>query len=480
MIKTTLGVIIGNRDFFPDALVTEGRRDTLSVLAEMDIDPVILTEQDTTLGGVETWEDVKKCAALFRAHRDRIDGILVVLPNFGDEKAIADTIKLSDLHVPILVQAYPDDLKQFNLERRRDAFCGKISTCNNLYQYGYPFSLTRLHTVKPRTPGFKDDLNTFIGVCRVVNGLRNARLGAVGARPNPFNTVRYSEKLLQAHGISVCTIDHSEVFGAAERLEDDDPRVKAKLDELAAYVPTEGVPQPSLAKMAKLGIVLDDWMTAHDLNATAIQCWSSIQQNYGVNACGLMSMMSEKLMPSACEVDVTGVVSMYALQLASGKPSALVDWNNNYGDDPDKCVLFHCSNWARSFFTDAKMAHADVLGTTLGVENTYGAIAGRVPAGPMSFARITTDDRNGVVRAYVGDARFTDDPVDTFGGRAVIEVPGLQKLLRYICVNGFEHHAAMNPSHAAATLAEAFNTYFGWEVYHHSRTYPLGNSGLSW
>ena len=465
--KTTLAVIVGNRDFFPDRLVTEARGDILNLFKELDIEPIILAEEDTKLGGVETWEDAKKCAALLKANQDKIDGILVVLPNFGDEKGVADTIKFSGLQVPILVQAYPDDLHQFTLERRRDAFCGKISVCNNLRQYGYPYTLTKMHTVHPATDGFKADLKKFVSVCRVVKGMKNARLGAVGARPNAFNTVRFSEKLLQAYGISVSTIDLSEVFGAANRLEDGDPKVKTKMEEINAYVPTKDVPAQALVKMAKLGIVLDDWIAANDLDAIVLQCWNSIQQNYGINACGLMSMMSEKLMPSACEVDITGVASMYALQLASGKPSALIDWNNNYADEPNKCVLFHCSNWARSFFAEAKMTHADVLATMLGAENTYGAIAGRVPAGPMSFARISTDDRNGVIRTYVGDAMFTDDPLVTFGGRAVVEVPGLQKLLRYICKDGFEHHAAMNPSHSAAILAEAFGTYFGWEVYYH-------------
>jgi L-fucose isomerase-like protein len=219
--------------------------------------------------------------------------------------------------------------------------------------------------------------------------------------------------------------------------------------------------------MAKLGVVVDDWMARYDLNASAIQCWTSLQQNYGVNVCTLMSMMSEQLMPSACEVDITGVSSMYALQLASGRPTALVDWNNNYADDPDKCVLFHCGNWARSFFSDVKMANAEILATTLGTENTYGTVAGRTPAGPMSYARITTDDRHGCIRTYVGDGTFVDDPLDTFGSRAVVEVPELQKLMRYICKHGFEHHAAMTAAHTAAVLTEAFETYFGWEVLHH-------------
>jgi len=465
--KITLGVIIGNRDFFPDVLISEGRAQLLRVLDELGIGYVVLSEQDTPFGAVETWQHAKRCAELFRQHSDRIDGILVSLPNFGDEKGVAEAIKLSGLRVPILVQAFPDDLDKFNLERRRDAFCGKISVCNNLYQYDYPFSVTTLHTVYPDTDSFKADLRKFAGVCRVVKGMRNARLGAVGARPNAFNTTRYSEKLLQAFGISVQTLDLSEVFGWAARLADDDPRVRQKLEQIAAYVPVRGVPPEAVVKQAKLGIVLDDWMAENDITATAIQCWSSLQRNYGVNVCTLMSMMSEHLLPSACEVDITGTLSMYALQLASGQPSALVDWNNNYGDDPDRCVLFHCGNWAKSFFGDVKMANAEILATTLGTENTYGTVAGRTPAGPFSYARITTEDKTGRIRAYVGDGEFVDDPLDTFGSRAVVRVPNLQGLLRYICKNGFEHHAAMNASHSADVLYEAFTTYFGWDTYHH-------------
>ncbi|MBX2999913.1 MAG: L-fucose/L-arabinose isomerase family protein [Caldilineaceae bacterium] len=466
-LSVTLGVIIGNRDFFPDQLVSEGRRDILRVLEEAGITPVILEETATKLGAVETWNDAKRCADLFKAHRDQIDGILVVLPNFGDEKGVADTIKLSGLNVPILVQAYPDSLDQFNVERRRDAFCGKISVCNNLYQYGYAYTLTAQHTVFPADESFKADLAKFVGVCRVVRGLKNVRLGAVGARPNAFNTVRYSEKLLQAYGITVSTIDLSEVLGQADGLADEDPRVAERLATIHGYVPTRGVPPPRVLKMAKLGAVLDEWMTANDIDATAIQCWSSLQRNYGVNACTLMSMMSDKFMPSACEVDIAGVAVMYALQLASGQPSALVDWNNNYRNDPDKCVLFHCGNWAKTFFPDFEMSNAPILGTTLGVENTWGTVAGRVPAGPMSYARISTDDRNGVIRAYMGDGRFTDDPLDTFGSRAVVEVPGLQKLMHHVCKNGFEHHVAMTLGETGAILAEAFDTYMGWEIYHH-------------
>jgi len=467
MAKITLAVIVGNRDFFPDCLVTEGRDDVLALLKEMSIEPVILGEDDTKLGAVETWEHAKRCAELFRANRERIDGVLVTLPNFGDEKGVAETIKLSGLDVPVLVQAYPDSLDRLNVEYRRDAFCGKISVCNNLVQYGIPFSLSEFHTVHPHSKSFRQDLAEFVGVCRVVKGMRNARLGAIGARPTAFNTVRYSEKILQAAGISVSTIDLSELIGAANALSDKDSRVRAKLEEIRSYAGCAGVSEKSLSLMAKMGVVISDWMEQNDLDATAIQCWTSIQRNYGVNVCALMSIMSEKLMPSACEVDVTGAASMYALQLASGTPSALVDWNNNYGDDPNKCVLFHCGNWPKSLLVDPQMKPADILATSLGAQCTYGAVAGRTPAGPMTFARITTDDPTGEILCYVGEGQFTDDPLDTFGARAVVEIPEMQELMRFICENGFEHHVAMNASRTARILAEAFETYLGWEVYHH-------------
>src|SRR5262249_49208551 len=354
------------------------------------------------LGGLQTYADARKCADLFRRHREQIDGVLVVLPNFGDEKAVADTLKLAGLGVPVLIQAYPDDLGQLIPSRRRDAFCGKISVCNTLGRAGTPSSLPRRHVEHPSSEAFRDDLRDFLGVCRVVNGLRGLRLGAVGARPGAFNTVRYSEKLLERHGVSVTTIDLSEILGRADKLDAGAQAVAAKLSEIKSYAPSQGVPEKPLVQMAKMGVVLNEWMAANALDATAIQCWTSVQQNYGCNTCTLMSMMSERFMPSACEVDVTGALTMFAMQLASNSPSALVDWNNNYADDDDKCVLFHCGNWAKTFLPDIKIATAPILGTVVGEENTYGALAGRTPAGPLTFGRMTTADAEGKIRAYVG------------------------------------------------------------------------------
>ena len=465
--RTVLGVIIGNRDFFPDKLVGEARADLVKLFAELGVDAVMLDPAETKLGGVETHGDARKCAELFRKNRDRISGVLVCLPNFGDEKGVADTLKLAGLNVPVLVQGYPDDLDRLDVIRRRDAFCGKISVCNNLRQAGIAYTLTTKHVVHPLDTSFRADLQNFIAVARVVQGLRKVRIGAVGARPGAFNTVRYSEKILERHGISVTTVDLSEILGAAAKLGEADKRVVSKIDEIKAYANATAVPPAKLIQMSRLGLVLDDFVAANHLDATAIQCWTSVQANHGCNVCTSMSMMSENFMPSACEVDVTGVLTMYAMQLASSSPSALVDWNNNYGTDPDKCVLFHCGNWAKSFLPDIKILNAPILGSTLGVENTWGALDGRTPATPLTYGRITTDDAAGKIRTYVGQGELTNDELKTFGNRAVARVPKLQKLMHHVCREGFEHHVVMNSSHTAGILAEAFERYLGWEVYHH-------------
>jgi len=463
----TLGVIIGNRDFFPDKLVGECRSDLLAAFQKAGVKPIMLAEDVTKLGGVETFQEAQKCAALFKQHADEIAGVLVVLPNFGDEKGVAETLKLAGLNVPVLVQAYPDDLDKLDVARRRDAWCGKISVCNNLYQFGIKYTLTSKHVVHPSDESFAEDLRNFIAVCRVVKGLRNVRIGAVGARPGAFNTVRYSEKILQRHGISVVTIDLSHILGAANKLTGQDRSVKERLDAVKAYSSTGRTPEDKLIQIAKLDVVLHEFMQEHALDATAIQCWTSLQQNYGCNVCTSMSMMSENMLPSACEVDVTGTLTMYAMQLASGSPSALVDWNNNYASDEEKVVLFHCGNWAKSFLPDIEMATAPILGTTVGEENTYGALAGRTPASPLTYGRISTDDMKGVIKAYVGEGALTDDELNTFGTRAVAKIGNLQGLMKHVCKTGFEHHVVMNASKTADILKEAYENYMGWDVYHH-------------
>jgi L-fucose isomerase-like protein len=464
----TLGMIVGNRGFFPDHLAKSGREEMISAVSKAGYRVIALGPEDSKHGAVETRPEAARCAELFRKNRETIDGIIITLPNFGDERAIADTLRMSGLSVPILVQATPDRPGSMTIRDRRDSFCGKMSVCNNLKQYGFPYSLTTRHTEAPDSDVFRGDLNRFAGVCRVVRGMRGLRIGAIGARPAAFNTVRYSEKLLEAHGISVEPIDLSEVLGRIQRMSDDHAATREKLNEIEKYAPTGSVPRSALLKMAKLGAVIDEWMAQTDCRISAIQCWTSLEEFFGVVPCTVMSMMSNNLMSSACEVDICGVVGMHALQLASETPSALLDWNNNYGDDPDKAVCFHCSNLPKHFFNDVRMDFQQIIAGTVGKENTYGTCVGRVKASPMSFARFSTNDRQGTICGYVGEGKFTDDALDTFGGAGVVQIPRLQELLRYICEQGFEHHVAANLAQVGGAVHEAASRYLGWNVHAHN------------
>jgi L-fucose isomerase-like protein len=417
---------------------------------------------------VETWAEAKKCAELFAANRRVIDGILVTLPNFGDERAVADAIRLSGLEVPVLVHAFPDEPGRMGIEHRRDSFCGKMSVCNNLSQYGMRYSLTSQHVMDPEAEPFRSDLRGFGGVCRIVKGLRGARFGQVGARQSAFVTVRYSEKLLEKAGISVESIDLSEIFGRAWNLSDKDSTVVAKIDEIKNYVKTPKIPKEALSRMAKFSLVLEQFIAERELAGTAVQCWTSMEEHFGAVPCTVMSMLSNALSPSACETDVTGLIGMYAMVLASGKPSAILDWNNNYADDPDKGVVFHCSNIPQDLLgKKGTMDYQEIIAGTVGKENSYGSIVGRIKPTELTYCRVSTDDSEGLIRAYVGEGEITKDPITTFGGYGTVKIPNFQGLLRHICRNGFEHHVAVNPARIASVVEEAFTRYLGWETYNH-------------
>lgn len=468
--RMCFGIIIGTRAYFNSELAKDVRKQLLKTLADEGYDYVILPEDATPTGSssIETREDGLKCAELFRQNRDRIDGIIVSLPNFGFEIGIINAISVADLNVPVLVQACDDENDKVDLDSRRDAFCGKISVCNNLYQYGIPFTDTTLHTYSIYSELLAKDINKFAGICRVVNGLRHARIGAIGARPAGFQTVRASEKLLQKSGITVVPVDLSEILGAARKIEDTDAELLKKLEEIKCYAAVPKEYSDKLVLQAKFGVAVERWIEANQIDAVAVQCWDPLEQNYGCAACVTMSMLGEKLLPAACEVDIAGAVSMYALTLAAQGQSALLDWNNNFAEDRNKCVCTHCGNFPKSFVrNDLKLGTLGVLGRTLGKVNTFGAVYGKVTKGDFTFFRISTDDTKGAIKAYLGTGEITDDPYGMDGCIAVTKVNNLQTLMKYICKNGFEHHVAMVRNDVKEILNEAIEDYLGWNLYVH-------------
>jgi L-fucose isomerase-like protein len=468
--KLTFGVIVGTRNIFNFKLAGEARFQILEKLKKSEYDVIILSSEETSTGAVETIHDARRCAELFNKNRNIIDGIIVILPNFGDELGIVNTLKYSELNVPVLVQAVDDDNDKVDVKSRRDAFCGKLSVCNNLYQYGIPFTDTTYHTCKIDSDVFQQDIENFAAVCRVIGGLKHARIGAVGARPGAFQTMRASEKILQASGITVVPVDLSEILGEAQRIDNQAKDLKSKVLEIKEYgkIPSS-IHELKIVTQAKFGLALEKWISENQIDAAGVQCWESVQNNYGCATCVSMSMMGEKMVPCACEVDVAGVISMYMLALASGRPPAILDWNNNYGEDRNMCVCTHCSNYPKSFFeNEIEISNLDVLGTVLGQENCFGAVKGKVKAGPVTYFRISTDDNFGMIKSYLGEGEFTDDPYGMDGGIAVTRVPNLQQLLKFMCKEGFEHHVAMTRGNVSHIIKDAVETYLGWDLYLHT------------
>ncbi|NBC82926.1 MAG: fucose isomerase [Bacteroidetes bacterium] len=467
--KICFGVLVGTRNIFNSDLAKNGRSRLLSKLEEMGYAYKILPSSETPTGNIETYEDAIKCANFFKQHSDEIDGVIVSLPNFGDELGIVNTLNESKLNVPTLVHAIDDDNDKVDVKSRRDAFCGKISVCNNFYQYGIKFTDTTYHTCKIDHEVFQSDVERFAAICRVVRGLKNARIGAIGARPGAFQTMRSSEKLLQRAGITVIPVDMSEIFSAANSVKDNNEKLHQKIIAIKQYgsIPNF-ITEEKIKRQAKFGVAIEDWMEKNHIDAAGVQCWDSLQNNYGCASCLSMSMLGQELIPCACEVDVTGVLSMYALALATLTPSAILDWNNNFGDDRNMCVCTHCGNFPKDFIQNSiEISNLDILGTVLGSENCFGAIKGKVAAGDMTFFRISTDDPAGKIKTYMGEGFFTDDPYGMDGCIAVCKVDKLQKLMKYICKNGFEHHVAMVRGHTADILEEAVHNYLDWETYRH-------------
>jgi L-fucose isomerase-like protein len=462
-------VVIGSRAFFSPAPCREARDEVLAQLQALGIDAVTLPFEATENGAVQSIADAKLYAEHFKAHRDDIDGLVICLPNFGDEIAIAELVSRARLDVPILLQASNDELDKVDVKSRRDAFCGKLSVANNFWQYGVPFTETTHHTVDIASAEFRADLDRFARICRTVRGLSHARVGAIGARTGPFQTMRYSEKLLQASGITVVAVDLSEMIAAAEAVKDDEPELKTALERINGYgrIPAH-IQQSQIMKQAKWTLAVNRWIEANECDASAIQCWQSLEQNWGCATCLTMSMMGEDLMPSACEVDVMGAISMYALALASGAPSAILDWNNNYAHEEDKCVCTHCGNYPKSFMGDTpEISELDILGESIGRGICFGAVKGKVKPGDLTYFRLSSDDRNGTIKAYLGEGAFTDDPFAMDGGIAVTKIPRLRELMGFITRNGFEHHVAMVRGHHADVLNEAVFRYLRWPLYHH-------------
>ncbi len=462
MKKQTFALYFGNRGFMPAELIEGAREDMVKAVTDAGYNYLIMDKDATRYGAVETRDEGRAYAAWLKKHEGEYDGVILCMPIFVDENgAIA---ALQDAGVPILMQAYPDEIGKMDFQHRRDAYCGKFSVTDVFYQYQVPFTVLKPHVVHPLTSEFTQNLHDFAAICRVVNGMRRFTIGCIGARTTAFKTVRFDELTMQRHGINVESFDLSELFELVRAKDDCDEKVLEKKATLERYADFTRVPKDKKLMLAKISLVIDEYIDTYHLDAIALRCWNEMETYLRVCPCVLISELNDRGIVASCEIDMCSAITMRALSLATQGPSACLDWNNNYGDDPNKVILFHCGSTAQKLMASAGTVTSHKMFDKGDPGSGWGTNEGRIGKFPITYSNCITED--GKITVYFSEGEFTDDPIENafFGCGGVANIPNLQEKLIRLARGGFKHHTTVANGHVKSILEEAFTTYLGYHV----------------
>lgn len=461
MKKTTFALYFGNRGFMPGELITGARDDMIKAVTRAGYDYLIMDAEATRYGAVETRDEGRLYHDWLKSHEGEYDGVILCMPIFIDENGAAEALK--DAGVPILMQAYPDEIGKLDFQHRRDAYCGKFSVTDVFTQYGIPFTVLKPHVVHPLSETFAQNLNDFAAICRVVNGMKRFTVGCIGARTTAFKTTRFDEIALQKYDITVESFDLSELVFTVQNMKTDE-RVREKIARLSAYTNCSKVPAKNMETLAKIACALDDYIDSYHLDAITLRCWNEMETILRVCPCVLLSELNDRGIVASCEIDLCSAITMRAMNLASGQPTAVLDWNNNYGEDENKVILFHCGPVAQTLMTQKGTVTEHKMFAKGDPGSGWGSNEGRIKAFPMTFSNCQTKD--GKLIVYASEGEFTEDPIEDsfFGCGGVAHIPDLQNKLIKLARGGFKHHTSVGVGHIKAILTEAFTNYLGYEV----------------
>ena len=461
MKKNTFALLFGNRGFFPGEVIARSRDEMCAAVARVGAEALCMDTGLTRYGAVETREEGEIFANFLKEHEGEYDGLIISLPNFGDENGIKEAIK--DVKVPILLQAYPDEIDKLDFANRRDAFCGKLGLCAVLKQMKTKFVNTESFTVDPKSDEFTKELIKFSAICRIVERMKHMRIAVLGARTTAFKSVRFDEGALEARGCDVETLDMTELFAKMRNISDDDPRIAEWESEIRAISDVSDVPRYAIINQAKLGIAMEEIREQMQIDVSCIRCWSELQYEYKIAPCTVMGVLNKRGTPVVCETDVTNAPAMLALALASGTGVGCLDVNNNYGTDPEKCILFHCGPLPIDLLCGkGHMEEHKMFTKTQGVNCSWGVNVGKIKPGTVTICGMRTE--NGEARYFVEKAKVTDIELDRafFGTYGVVEMPDLQKKLRAMSEEGFRHHVIITEGDFCDALREALSKYLGY------------------
>ncbi len=457
-----LAVLVANRGFFPSSVIASAREEIKQAIENAGAEALMSPVDATRYGAVETLAEGLAFKEFLTEHNGEFDGLVICLPNFGDENGIIAAIK--GLNVPILLQAYPDEIGKMDFQNRRDAFCGKLGLGSVLKQIGVKYTSGLPFVMHPLSEDFAKELNKFIGICRVVKGMSNLRIGVFGARTTAFKSVRYDEIAMAKHGIDTESFDFSQVMEYYNEVDEKDPKIKLWEEKLLATGSYENVPSYALLNLCKLGIAFESIISDYKLTATAIRCWSELQHELHIAPCAVMGILNEIGIPTVCETDASNAILMAAISLASNSPAGCLDINNNYGDEKDKCILFHCGPLPITLMADkGNIEEHKMFVKTQGENCSWGVNVSSIKPGDITVAGCRTE--NGEIQFYAADAEITDDVVENefFGTPGVLKIDNLQPKLKTLLDNGFRHHALITTGHHYDIVHEALTKYLGYK-----------------
>jgi len=462
MKKMTFALCFGNRGFMPGELILGARDDMVKAVTAAGYNYIMMEEAATRFGAVETRDEGRLYARWLKEHEGEYDGVIFSMPIFVDENGAAEALR--DAGVPILLQAYPDEIGKMDFQHRRDAYCGKFSVTDVFGQYGIPFTVMKPHVVHPLTEKFAENLRDFAAVCRVVNGMKRFTIGCIGARTTAFKTTRFDEIAMQKYGITVESFDLSELVFKVQKKADDDAAVLARIERLRSYTNFSGVPSANMITLAKISVVIDEYIDTYHLDAITLRCWNEMEEILRVCPCVLLSELNDRGMVASCEIDLCSAITMRAMNLASEQPTAVLDWNNNYGDDENKVILFHCGPVAQSLMTAKGTVTEHKMFAKNDPGSGWGSNEGRIKEMPITISNCQTKD--GKLIVYLSEGRFTNDPIEDtfFGCGGVAEIDDLQNKLLKLARGGFKHHTAIGMGHMKKILSEAFTEYLHYDL----------------
>lgn len=455
-------LFFGNRGFMPEQLLFDARKDMVEAVTKAGYDYIIMDEQATRFGAVETRDEGRIYAKWLEENRGNFDGIILCMPIFIDENGAITALEKAG--VPILMQAYPDELGKLDFQHRRDAFCGKFSVTDVFEQYKVPYTVLPPHVVHPLSAEFASNLNDFAAICRVVAGMKSFNVGCIGARTTAFKTVRFDELTAQRYGINIESFDLSELIFKVQNKSSEDPAVVDKKNVLLNYTNCSNVPEENLNNLAKVGVVLDEYINDYHLDAITLRCWNEMEDILHICPCVLLGELNDRGIIASCEMDLCSAITMRAMHLASLHATACLDWNNNYGNALNKVILFHCGPVPQSLMTGPGEVTDHKMIAKLNPGHGWGSNEGRIRHFPMTFANCKMED--GKIYVYCSEGEFTEDIIEDgyFGCAGVAQIPDLETKLNKLARNGFKHHTTVGVGHLKKVLEEAFKYYLKYEI----------------